>query len=93
MKHMATTKGFIVVFDDDQGMCCPMAWSEDSGKQDTLEGSALSAAVFPSRAEARKAINITAAQAKVDKLRGNAANTDFLPPAVSCVKIIPLKTR
>ena len=93
LKLMSTTKGFIVVFDDGQGLCCPMAWSKDPGKQDTLEGSAVSAAVFPSRSEARKAVNITSAQAKVDELRGKPVNSDFLSPAVSFVKIIPLKDR
>lgn len=78
--------GYIVCWDDDQVLCVPMGW-------DTECAGALSygreVAWFPSRAEARKAVRISTAYAKLCKAQGKPANSDFLG-GLDVIKIMPL---
>ena len=68
---------FIVVYDDQQGLCNPMSWStECEGALDALTEQPV--ACFPTRQAARKAIDISAKFAALRKAQGKPDNTDFL---------------
>ncbi len=75
----------IVVFDDEQGLCCPMAADPDT--QGGLCAGDGPVVVFHDRAAARRAIRISAAKARLCKAQGLPPNDDFLPPAASFLKI------
>ena len=88
---MIEAANFIVVFDDTQGACWPMCWDADcAGALCGLTGSPV--ALFASRAEARTAIRISTAYARLCKAQGKPANDDFLD-AIACVKIVPCATK
>lgn len=80
---------FIVVYDDQCGVCVPF------GLDDSCEGAIESnscgpVALFATRAEARKAVNISTAAAKLAIAQGKPANTDFTDGRHN-VKVIPVK--
>lgn len=82
------TKQFIVVFDDAASIVCPMGPDPDcSGALESFRGSV---AVFDSRQAARRAIRISAAQARLRKEQGLPVNDDFLPDGLRCIHIVPL---
>lgn len=83
-----TAKHFIVVWDDDMGLCCPMGW--DSDCEGALCANAGRVALFRSRAAARKAIRISAAYAKLCNEQGKRANDDFLE-GIGHVKVLECK--
>lgn len=75
---MNTARIFLVVFDDEQGLCVPMAHDAEcegaisaGSKDDTL-------ALFTSRKDARKAITVSAKFAALQQAQGKPANSDFL---------------
>ena len=79
---------YIVVFDDDQSFCIPMMWDTDChGALVAVRGGG-AIVLFNDRADARRAIRISAAYAKLRKEQGFPANEDFLS-ARSCVKVVP----
>lgn len=82
------TAGFIVVFDDDQGMCVPMGWDADC--EGAVCATSSRVALFPTRAAARQAIRISTAWARLRKAQGRPENTDFTD-ALACVKVLPLE--
>lgn len=82
---------FIVVFDNNDGICVPMGWDEDC--DGAIEGAwTKPVAMFETRADARKAINISAAAAKLAIAQGKPANDDFTTGRKH-LKIVPLKAR
>lgn len=81
---------FIVVFDDDQGVCVPMGWEDDCEGALCAYGRHVHVALFNSRADARRAIRISSAYARLRKEQGKPANDDFLA-ALKCVKVLPCK--
>jgi hypothetical protein len=85
----ADTKHFIIVFDDEIGACWPMGWDADClGAVSAMTDGTV--ALFTSRADARTAIRISTAYAKLCKAQGKPANDDFLD-AIAAVKIIEAK--
>lgn len=83
---------YIVVWDDEQGLCCPMSWDPECdgaicGWRDEP------VALFQSRQEARKAIRISAAHARLQVEQGKLKpdGSDFLGAAAKCIRIVPLK--
>lgn len=82
---------FIAVFDDEQGVICPMRWDEDN-PGGLCGGGNLPVAVFLDRESARRAIRISAAFATLAKLRGHPANTDVLPEYRKFIRIVPAAT-
>lgn len=85
-----TPDSYIIVFDDDQGLCVPMGMAPD------CEGAVESAgsdpiAIFPSRSAARRAITISTLHNRLLKAQGKIYNCDFIE-ARSCVKIRPCHT-
>lgn len=76
---------FIVVFDDESGMCVPMGADDDCKGAICACGSVR---LFRSRDDARKAIKISRAFALLNKAQGKPENTDFTD-AIKCVKVMP----
>lgn len=81
---------FIVVFDDEQGLCVPMGWDTD------CDGAVCachdSVALFPDRTAARKAIRVSTAFAKLCVEQGVPANDDFTTGRKN-LRILPLQAR
>lgn len=81
----ASTTHFIVVFDDEQGLCCPMGW--DPACDGALSATASNVAIFESRGDARSAIRVSKAFAHLCEAQGKPVNTDFTE-AISNVKVL-----
>lgn len=78
------TKHFMVVFDDDMSLCMPYGMSKEcEGALDNAQPTAL----FRSRKQARRAITISKAHAKLKKLQGVPFSEDFLLSG-SLIKIV-----
>ncbi len=80
-----TNRRYIVLYDDQMGVCWPM------GPDDGCDGAICAmqsgkVATFSSRAAARKAIQVSAAYAKLLKAQGKPANEDFLS-SISNIKV------
>jgi hypothetical protein len=90
-KHFVT--GYIVVWDDGDCVCVPMAWAEDCEGALAPTGDLSPVAMFGSRSAARKAIAISAAFARLGKAQGKPYCDDFLPPASQCLRIVPMESR
>jgi hypothetical protein len=86
---VAKATQFIVIYDDDQGMACPMGWDADTDGAICCFDQAV--AVFPTRADARKAIRISTAAAKLAQAQGKPVNTDFLGADLKKLRVVPLK--
>lgn len=69
---------FLVVWDDEMGVCVPMVRDADCEGAICGGYSTDKIALFRSRADARKAINISAKFAQLQRAQGKPENTDFL---------------
>lgn len=70
-----SAKGWIVVFDDEMGACVPFSCDTDCpGAICYSDGDIV---VFETHLEARMAIQISAAWARLQAARGDVVNTDF----------------
>ncbi len=78
-------KFYIVVWDDEQGLCVPYGF--DDGCEGAVCASGGDVALFSSIFDAREAIRISTEYAELCKAQGVPANTDFLDEAKKCVKI------
>jgi len=77
---------FIVVFDDEQGLCVPLGWDgECRGAICCNQGKV---ALFPDRNSARRAINISAKFAALRKSQGIPENTDFSPECRKSIRVM-----
>lgn len=81
---------FIVVWDDYMGASYPMGW--DDSCEGAIHARDDHVAVFPSRADARKAIRISAALARLHREQGKPVNEDFLS-AREGLRIVPLRAK
>ncbi len=70
-------KNFIVVWDDEQGVCVPMGFDDACAGAIASAYSGAKVALFPSRKAARKAIDISAKFAALLRTQGKPENTDF----------------
>lgn len=82
---------FIVVFDDEQGLCRPMGWDPEC--EGALEGCDSEVAFFPDKAAAKTAVMISRRFALLRKAQGKVTNDDWLPVCASCIKIVPLAAK
>lgn len=85
-----SAQGFIVLWDDNQGMCIPMSWDADCEGAICCAGQRDPVAVFALRKDARRAINISAAFARLCKAQGKPENADFTSGR-SNLRIVPLE--
>lgn len=87
---------YIVIWDDGMGLSFPMGWDDDCEGAICGCGYSGGIAAFVSRADARKAIRISAANARLlieqQKLQ-KENSSDFLGRAAKNLKIIPLKAK
>lgn len=87
------TDGFIVVYDDQDMIYTPMQFDPD------CEGAVCAigrgpVAMFVSKRDARRAISVSAAYARLQKAQGKVYNDDFVDPACrKRLKIVPLECR
>ena len=79
---------FIIVWDDQQGVCFPMGWDEDC--DGALCGFSKTVAVFADRKEAKAAINVSTKFALLQKAMGRPVNEDVLGECKKNLKIVPL---
>lgn len=75
--HHGLVRLFVVLYDDDNGISCPMAWDDDC--EGAIRGmwAKEKIATFASRKDARKSIDISAKFAALQKAQGKLENTDF----------------
>lgn len=80
---------FIVIYDDEGGLCAPMAW--DDACEGALTGQCGKApvATFSTRVAARQAIKVSACYARLQEAQGKPFNTDFTTYR-KCLKVLPL---
>lgn len=91
---MATKKqsdGFIVVYDDEQGLCVPFGWDDDC--DGALCCDTQQVAVFATRQAAREAIEISKRFNALLAAQRKPVNTDFRGPTAKYVKIVPLASK
>lgn len=80
---------FIVLWDDEMGVCCPMGWDEDC--DGALCCITESVALFDSRKAARKAIDISAKFAQLRRSQGKPVNLDFIGDARKKLRVVPCR--
>lgn len=81
---------FIIVWDDGQGICAPMVWNaECDGSVCVGIGNKDRVALFTSRADARKAIDISAKWAALNKAQGKIRDDDFLGEFRKNIRVVP----
>ncbi len=68
-------ENYIVIYDDEMGLECPMKWDDDCEGALCCAGSAV--ALFESKSDARKAIVISTRFAQLNQAQGNSVNEDF----------------
>ena len=81
--------GVMVVFDDEQGVCAPMGWDAECPGALCSAG-VLPAVLFPSRKEARAAIKVSVAFARLCQAQGRPVNEDFTV-GLKCVRLRPVE--
>jgi hypothetical protein len=81
---------FIVVYDDQDCLCCPMGWNPECEGAIEVDGGPV--AMFDDRKAAQKAVAISVRFAELLKAQGKPANDDFLS-GKKHIKIRPLAAR
>jgi hypothetical protein len=84
--------GYIVVFDNEDGLCIPFSWDEECDGAIECGGDAEPVALFETRQEARKAIAISKANAVLLRTQDKVFNSDFTD-SLKCLRILKLKAR
>lgn len=81
--------GFIVLWDDEMGVCCPMGWDDDcAGALCCLHDTV---AIFHDRKAARRAIDISAKYAQLCRAQSKPVNLDFIGDARKKLRVVPCK--
>jgi hypothetical protein len=78
---------FIVVYNDDCGLCIPMQWDSDCAGAICICGSG-KVVVFSERKAAQKAIDVSAKFAALCKAQGKPANEDFIGNCRKFVRVM-----
>jgi|GEM_PF-1644225 len=90
MKKRNKPAGFLVVYDDQDCLHIPFTWDRDCEGAICSGSSADGFAVFPSKAEARKSIDISTRFNALLKSQGKIRNEDFENPSRKNIRIVPL---
>lgn len=78
----------MIVFDDEQGLCCPMTWDKETPGAVEGAGSSDPIAVFHERADALRSIRVIRKKAELAKERGDEIpNDDFLGESRKFIKV------
>ena len=78
---------YIIEYNDGDSLCIPMTWDDECAGAVCSGASSSPVAIFPDRAAARRAIDISAKFAALCKAQGKPANDDFFPPCRKNVRI------
>ena len=79
---------YLILFDDEMGLCCPMTWDKETPGAVEGAGSSDPIAVFHERNDALRAIRVSRKKAESAKERGDEIpNDDFLGEARKCIKV------
>jgi hypothetical protein len=70
-------KAYIVVYDDNESLCFPQNWDDECAGA-ICSDNTRPVALFQTRPEAQRAINISSRWAELNKAQGNAHNADFI---------------
>lgn len=81
---------FIVVWDDSQGVCLPMAADPDCAGAIEAWVPGDSVAEFATRADAKRAVRISAHLARLHQAQGLPVNADFLGDGLKNIRIVPV---
>ena len=81
---------FIVIFDDQMGMCFPYGW--DDACEGAIATSSEGVALFETRKLARDAINISTCFARLAKSQGKVFNEEFIDSR-TLIRIVPATTK
>lgn len=82
--------GFIVLYDDDQGLCVPFGRDPSCFGAIQVIGESEPVVVFPDKATAQNAVRISRAWSRVLELQGAPRNTEFEPPSSKHIRIVPV---
>lgn len=82
---------YIVIYDDGDMLYFPQSWDKDCHGAICYGNSGEAVAVFESRKDARKAIDISAKFAALEKAQGKPANDDFLGESRKNFRVVPLQ--
>lgn len=83
---MPSVRYFIVVFDDENGLCVPFGWDYECKGAICCNSGKVS--LFLDRKSARRAIDISAKFAALRKSQGIPENTDFSPACRKSIRIM-----
>lgn len=86
IRSIGLVRHYVVLWDDEQGVCCPMGWGDDCDGSLCCINKTI--AIFDSRKAARKAINISAKFAQLRLAQGLAVNLDFVGTARKNLRIV-----
>lgn len=82
---------YIVVFDDDMGLCVPMTWRKSHPGALRPPGKAEPIAVFHDRKDAQRAIRMSRHLAQMESEQGVICDDDFMPRNRQQIKVIRLE--
>lgn len=85
----AANRQCIVMYDDGDQLTLPYTFDEECEGALRCMAPGDPIAVFPTSKEARRAIQISMAFAKLSKAQGKPVNEDFTT-CIKCVKVVPL---
>lgn len=80
------TPKYIVMYDDDMGLCVPQGWDEDCDGALCCSNKPV---IFTDRKAAKTAISISVAFAKLCLAQGNRDKGDYLGDYLKNIKIVP----
>lgn len=89
---MAAADGYIVIYDDDQGLTVPFGWDSECDGALCAVGGRGQVALFGDRKAASNAIAISTHWSKLQRARGLVHNNDFTDGAKH-IRIVSLKKR
>lgn len=85
---------FTVIYDDYDCLCVSMVWDQDcEGALCAGVGALDKVALFKSRADARKAIDVSAKWAALNKAKGLPHNDDFLGEYRKNLRVVPCQIK
>jgi hypothetical protein len=89
---MTTEDIYMVVWDDEQGLCIPMVWNPQcEGALEGGIGKNDAVAIFTSRRDARKAIDISTKWNALLKAQGEIHSEDFEGACRKNLRVVPCR--
>lgn len=83
---------YLVLYDDEMGICCPMAFDPECEGALATWSKGDEVALFESKKAALKAISISRKFAALRKAQGRVVNGDFTPECSEFIKVVACDT-